>query len=63
LNGFEVDDDYLTTDQEGWVYAASFERFSLHLAENSSHSFRKGRDLVRRRKWIRIARMATATTS
>jgi hypothetical protein len=62
LNGFEVDDAYLTTDSEGWVYAASFERFSLHLAENSSHSFRKGRDLVRRRRWIRITRL-TASNS
>jgi hypothetical protein len=62
LTDFEVDSDYLQTDPEGWVYAANFKRFTIHLSENSSHCFRKGKDLVRRRRWIRVARVPLSIT-
>jgi hypothetical protein len=62
LTDFEIDCDYLQTDPHGWVYAANFKRFTIHLSENSSHRFRKGTDLVRRRRWVRVARIPLSTT-
>ena len=54
MQRFEVDLQYAATDQEGWTYALSFPRMQLHLSENSTHNFRKARDFVRRRRWVRL---------
>ena len=52
---FECDEYYTHTGVGGWTYASSFAKFRDHLSENSSHAVRKGRDVVRRRKWVRMA--------
>lgn len=55
---FSIDMTYTRTDKAGWTYASSFKRFEVHLAENRSLtdiSHRKA--LVRRRRWVRHARL------
>ena len=58
---FEVDLTYTNTGDDGWTYASHFEKFVDHLSENSSHHQRKGRDMVRRRKWVRLAEPVEVT--
>ena len=55
---YQVDLDYIETDDEGWTYAIAFPRLQYYLSRKKSHGKPKKTHCVRRRRWLRQAKPA-----